>query len=863
MRCLQLLSMRRPGARFRVRRASSRAFRTMAAAALAALWALSSAPAEAQDVPEAQAAAGAPGAAPPQAEGAPQAEEPAGLQEVTVTATRHEESISRVPISITALTQQSIDERGIKDIIDVARFTPGINVDTSGTNNISIRGISSSGGSGTTGIYLDDTPIQMRALAFNPDEALPKSFDIARVEILRGPQGTLFGAGSEGGTVRYITTQPSVNKESIYSREEVSYTQGGEPSYEAGVAAGAPVIAGTFGVRASVWYRYDGGYIDRIDPVTGALLDPNANHDETVLARLAGLWAINDSWSVTPSIYYQSRQRHQTEDYWTIYSDPGSNHFVTGSPTPRITPDKFYLPALKIQGDFAGMSLISNTSYYHRLEQTGYDGTLYNLGFYQTFLGPGPIPPSADNPFLYLPLLLDGTGLHLPAGATDYRSPATVTNGQQNITEELRLQSSDRNARLVWTTGLFFSANRQTYLEQIHDPLLNELSLATAGVPYTEEFVDADGNPVPYVAQFPNDSYFLQTFAKDEQYALYGEATYAVLDSLKLTGGVRYSWTKYDFFTYTGGPQLFAAPTTGQGSHKESKFTPRVSVSWQIDPSNLLYATYAKGFRPGGANNPVPYAACASDFQNFGVAGAPQTYNSDTVDSYELGSKNNFGNRIRIASSIYYIRWNDIQQNVVPPVCQISFISNLGEAVAWGGDIQADLAITNAFTAELALGYTDARYSKNAQFGTGIIAAKGDAIEGQSAQPGSPFTATVGLEYRFHLLEHELYARADDEYQAHPKWLGPGQDPNTLQYDGANFTLPATNFLSLRTGVQLGGWDVSAFVDNLLDTHVLTNYAWSINPGYPDPNGANQASRLFSAFTFRPRTMGLTAIYRY
>src|SRR5579872_5173357 len=149
---------------------------------------------------------------------------PGLLQEIVVTATRREESLSKVPISVTALTQDAMDLRGIKDILDVARFTPGINIDNSGTNNIAIRGIASTGGAGTTGIYLDDTPIQMRALAFNPDEALPQSFDLERVEILRGPQGTLFGAGSEGGTVRYLTTQPSLTRNSIYSRDEVSYT---------------------------------------------------------------------------------------------------------------------------------------------------------------------------------------------------------------------------------------------------------------------------------------------------------------------------------------------------------------------------------------------------------------------------------------------------------------------------------------------------------------------------------------------------------------------------------------------------------------------------------------------------------------
>ena len=163
---------------------------------------------------------------------------PGGLQEVVVTATRREESLSRVPISVTALTQESLDDRGIKDFSEVARFTPGVNFDNSGTNNISIRGISGTGGAGTTGIYIDDTPIQLRALAFNPDEALPKSFDLDRIEVLRGPQGTLFGSGSEGGTVRYLTTQPSLTKTSVYARAELATTQGGDPSYEAGSGCG-------------------------------------------------------------------------------------------------------------------------------------------------------------------------------------------------------------------------------------------------------------------------------------------------------------------------------------------------------------------------------------------------------------------------------------------------------------------------------------------------------------------------------------------------------------------------------------------------------------------------------------------------
>ncbi len=211
------------------------------------------------------------------------------LQEVTVTATRREQSLSKVPISITAMSADDMETRGIKDIADLARFTPGINVDASGTNNISIRGISSSGGAGTTGIYIDDTPIQMRALAFNPDEAVPEAFDIARIEVLRGPQGTLFGAGSEGGTVRYITTQPSLTTNSVAGRGEVSWTQGGSATYEAGVAAGGPLIDGVFGARVTAWFRQEGGWINTVNPTAdvpqAAVTENNANRTQSFLLR--------------------------------------------------------------------------------------------------------------------------------------------------------------------------------------------------------------------------------------------------------------------------------------------------------------------------------------------------------------------------------------------------------------------------------------------------------------------------------------------------------------------------------------------------------------------------------------------------
>ena len=779
------------------------------------------------------------------------------LQEVVVTATRREESLSKVPISVSAFTQESIDIRGIKDFQDVAKFTPGVNIDNSGTNNISIRGIASTAGAGTTGIYIDDTPIQMRALAFNPDDTLPKTFDVERVEVLRGPQGTLFGAGSEGGTVRYITTQPSLTKTSVYSRSEVAYTQGGAPSYEAGIAGGTPLIDGKLGVRATVWYRRDGGWIDRIDPTTLATVDSNSNYDETALLRLAAVWAPTDKLTITPSIYYQNRKRNDVTIYWPIYSDPSHDTYRSANPTQRSQPDRFVLPALKFDADLGSVRFISNTSYYDRHNVTGYDGTLYNLGFYQTLgLDPTSLP------------LLDGNGIHMPAGLTNYRAPARVENNQKNFVQEFRLQSNDPDSRLVWTTGLFFSSSRQTYVEEIAGPDDEQFFQQLAGSSVGDFFAycpayaadgvtcSTDWVPVPLLAN--GDSYILRTNAKDQQIAAYGEATYNLTDALKATVGVRFSRTKFTSDSYTAGPQLFGPPETVSSSKSENSFTPKVSLAYQLDPRNMFYFTYAKGFRPGGGNNPVPQAACAEDFANFHIDGSPATYNSDTVQSFEVGAKNNFNNRLRLASSVYYIKWNNIQQTVVPPICQISWISNLGKAEAKGIDLQADISLTEAISLEIAAGYTDARYTQNSQISpeVGPVVAKGDAIVGQSGQPPAPITASLGAEYHFRIADKDSYLRLDYQYEGRSKWNGASQDPNTLQYDSANFTLPETNFFTLRGGISLGDWSVAAFIENLTDARMLTNYNYSIDPGTGD-------SRLMRAQTFKPRTYGLTFTYRH
>jgi iron complex outermembrane receptor protein len=375
-------------------------------------------------------------------------------EDITVTATRRSTAISRVPVSVTAFTQATLDAKGARDISDVVRFTPGVSFDPV-TNNVSIRGISSEAGAGTTGLYIDDTPVQVRNLGFNAENTLPELFDLERVEILRGPQGTLFGAGSEGGTVRYITPQPGLETYTEYGRATASFSPDGAPSYDLGVALGGPIIKDVLGFRASVSHEFDGGYLDHVNYQTNAITDRDTNSTDTTTFRGALAYQPFAGLLITPSVFYQQRLKDDTDAYFEGLSDPGAGVFRTNSPEFVRDNDRFYLPTINAKWDLNGISVIANTSWLHRNNLTGYDGTIYNLSYYNTLLDP-------SSP--YYPLLLP-TGIN-PA-LPYYISPSRIINQQRNFTQELRVQSNDTTQRFTWVAGGFYQHNRQLSSEQI------------------------------------------------------------------------------------------------------------------------------------------------------------------------------------------------------------------------------------------------------------------------------------------------------------------------------------------------------------------------------------------------------------
>ena len=765
-----------------------------------------------------------------------------GIEEVVVTATRRAEAINRVPQSISAFTTERMDQLDVKNFADLVKFTPGVDFD-SHSSNISIRGVDSTAGDATTGIYIDDTPIQIRTLGFGSDNTLPAVFDLERVEVLRGPQGTLFGAGSEGGTVRYITPQPSLTDYSVYAKSEISTTQNGAPSYEGGVAVGGPIVDGKLGFRVGGWWRHDGGYIDQVNYLTGATTENNVNYTNTIVLRGALAWQPIDQLTITPSVFYQDRRVHDDGEYWVGISKPNHGDYKTGTPELMGDKDNFVLPALKIDWDIGGAEFIANSSYFDRTQVVqDYSGTLYNLSYFQQSVDSGtepdfvtPCPGGLCAAYAGLanpPPLLTATGIDLP-GFGFYKSSNIVTNKQENFTQEVRLQSDDPEARLTWIIGAFYTHQSQLSVEEINDPQLPALTKYLWGD--TIKHVWGEG-------LLPNgNDYINHTQGHERQVALFGNAIYAITDQLKLQVGARIAETHFDFTNFSDGAQNFGPLSVPGGQKNETPFTPMAGLTYRIDSDDMVYVTVAKGYRIGGANPLFPVSACSE------ITTEPTSYNSDTVVSYEAGTKDKFlDGRLQASASVFYLKWNNIQQAITLPSCGFKYTVNQGSAESKGIDLQGEWLITDALDVDFSLGYTDARYTGTTASAGLVLAEKGDKL------PGSPWTFSVGTQYSANVWDHDSFIRLDYEFSGRETGRTPERDPGTTLFDGGLVPGPETNIVTLRVGTTLSNFNLSAFADNLLNSQP------QLNLSHQDSN-----TLLFEAETLRPRTFGITVAYRY
>ncbi len=750
-----------------------------------------------------------------------------GADEIVVTATRQAQSISRVPISIAAYSQAQMDQQGVRRIDDVARLTPGVqfNRGTFGLGtSVSIRGIASTAGSATTGIYIDDTPIQVRTIGNSSANAYPAVFDLERVEVLRGPQGTLFGVSSQGGTIRFITPSPNFDSLSVYGRSEVAITKNGAPSYEFGVAVGAPIVEDKVAFRVSGFHRRDGGFVDRIPYPADAgpqRAQNDSNSVETTVLRGALAFRPVEGLTITPSLYYQSLKSNDSPAYWVALSDPKNARYVSGNGSPGTNTDWFVMPSLKVDADIGAVSLISNTSYFYRKEDGAYDYRVFNAN---TF--------GAGNNNIYSVFAMPG-----------YNDLGTLFNRQSNFTQEVRFQSNNPDSALSWVVGGFYTRNKQRSHQdiQVNRTTFEAITRRTIESQY--------GGISPYLGRYIYVDNFWTT---DQQLAAFGEASLEVFEGFKLIAGVRVAQSKLDYYTDRNGPAL-NGPGFDEGSLKETPITPRFGISWQVDPANLFYATVAKGNRIGGVNRTLPAntQACRDSLSALGVTGgAPKTYDSDNLWSYEIGAKNRIG-PLRIAASAYVIKWKDIIRSVNVPGCGFSFVTNLGEATSRGFDLQVDAQPFDGLQLTAMVGYNKATFDKTFAFAgsTSNVITKGYTLG------GNPWTVTLQGQYDFTGPGNlDYYVRSDFTFRARNS-LFPSStyDPAfPALYDGTLRLDPSLYNLNLRAGIKLEHFDISAFVNN------ATNESPLLGLGRGGRTG-----QIYTANPIRPLTAGLTLSARY
>ena len=820
------------------------------------------------------------------------------LGEVVVTATRQADTVNRVPLSVTAVTQKSLDQQGIRTVQDLAQSVPALRITSNGTNgaSVSIRGIASSAGgvAATTGVYLDDVPLQRRSgqgAVNGIGVVFPQLFDLERVEVLRGPQGTLYGGSSMGGTVRFITPTPSTSRYSGQARVELSTIENGSQSYDTGLAFGGPIIQDKLGFRVSGTYRKLGGWVDHVSRFDGSTLAKDTNSTESYSFRASVLWRVSDRLSVTPAFYRSRERKNDVDTFWEdvpAFTQAERYYTATGAATTAVSPTRAFTYPAHTYGPYNMFG-----PYASGTNQCVYADALVTASNQCAALSPRTdylsIPSvSVDYAFDkmtmklvssmvmdknvgYQPMFFNSLGTANAGNEFVFNLPYVdhryfYKTKRKGLIEELRFASNNAESPFSWVGGIYFSSfNTSSYaLDRENADLYNQV---------------LKGVPLAAAVHFPGDpslyAYRNQTLHETEV-AAFGEANYLITDKLKATAGVRISRNEFSYFQQFGGPAngflvgdlINGGLTTGGIS--ESPVTAKFGLSYQFDQANMAYVNAAKGYRPGGVNATAPGSngqtggRCFGDLTTLGITTTPPTYDSDSVWSYEAGAKiRTLGGKAQINASVFRIDWSNPQSNFGLPTCGFAYVINAGKARSQGFDLQANARLLPGLTVTVAVAYTNAKQLQDVvgptpRFTRFITA--GDRLA------GAPWNVSLGAQYDFHLGGLPSYIRGDFRYAS--KYRSGGQFPDSTYRPELLYTLE-NDVANLRAGVSLKSLDLSVYVNNVYNSQ--DRFGSGISGSHSGCTTAECTTvGSFSSFfpvtrsaTFQPRTWGITASYRY
>jgi len=783
------------------------------------------------------------------------------LSVVNVTAQKRTENLQKVPISINVLETDQLEALHVQNFNDYVKYLPSVTFQQGGGGiatgpgfaTIYMRGVASggntnhSGSQPSVGVYLDDQPV---TTIQGPLDI--HMYDIARIEVLAGPQGTLYGASAEAGALRIITNKPDPSGFAANYALGVNKVAHGGIGFTAEGMLNIP-ISKSAAVRIVGWREHDAGYIDnqagsRTFPVSGITVSnadnctpgpmlecfgharKHYNDANTNGARAALKVDLNDSWSITPTVMGQ-----QTISHGSFASDPAVGDLAVTHFYPERVNDRWWQGALTVQGKIGNFDL---TYAYAHLKRNQEEATDYN-----------------DYSFWYDTLLSYGAYINDNSGKLINPSEFISDRDRYtNSSHELRIASpSDDRLRLV--AGAFWQKQKHDILQ---DYQINNLATSLS------------------VAGWPNTIWLTRQMRYDRDKSVFGELSYDIIpDVLTGTVGERYFRTDnklYGFYGFSKGfspnssygeagcisPDPFAgAPCLDFNKHvKETGSLSKVNLTWNITPTKMVYITRSEGFRPGGVNR----------------AGQLPPYQADFLTNLELGWKTSwFDNRLSFNGAVFREKWNDFQFNILGAngLTQIKnansaridgFESQLNWQATYNLNLSTGIALYDAKLTANYCGFTDANGNAVTYCPAGTInQSTGAVVSGPLAPKGTQLPITP--RFKGNLVARYTFTLGGSDAFVQAAFVHVGRRTTDLRLleRGLLGDLPAYNSVDLSAGIQHGSWSVDAYVDNVFDKRgalykftecgVTICGAHNVVPQYP--NG-----QVYTGFS-QPRTFGI------
>ena len=701
-----------------------------------------------------------------------------GLEEVVVTAQKRSENLQDVPISIQAMGTEKLDQLQVSDVTDYAKFLPSVTIRRAapGFTTVYMRGVASgensnhSGPLPSVGIYLDEQPVTTITGSLEPH-----IYDIDRIEALAGPQGTLYGASSQAGTIRIITNKPSTSGFDASYDLEVNNVAHGDFGYGAEGFVNTP-LNDRMAVRIVAWAQHDSGYIDNVPgtltyPTAGitidnaSLVEDDFNEVDIYGARAALRIELDDNWAVTPTLNAQRTEQDGTFNVDRAKGKRDISRFVdeTGD-------DKWWQAALTIEGKVSNLDLTYAGAYMRRWQDSQSDYSDYSY-FYDT------------------------TGSTWTDDAGNIVTPTQYIQAKDYFTKqshEFRLATPTEN-RFRVVAGLFYQ--RQTHnIQQRYK-------------------IDNIGTDIE-VPGWPDTIWLTKQLRVDRDYAVFGEASFDVTEQLSVTGGIRFYKYKNSlegFFGYgagwaSPGERLCFGPPVVEGSPctdvdkvtKDNGHTYRVNAQYKFDPDKMVYATLSTGFRPGGINR----------------RGTLPPYGADELKNYEAGWKTTWlDNRLRWNGAIFYDKWNDFQFSFLG-ANGLTEIRNAGKAKMKGIETDLSWLVAEGFSLNGSAAYTDAELNED------YIPdpdAPPEAFKGDRLPVTPKFKANLTARYEWTVADMDAHVQGSLVY------TGSIYPDLTITDRAVTGKLPDYTTVDLSGGVSQGSWRAELFVKNLFDSAAETN----------------------------------------